>query len=94
MYIAGEMERARSHHHFRESDKLRKMEKQDKLDKFDKLDQFIEGPSSPSEKMKHLEAQMLCNIKAMDLDNSVEEEVKGRPVGSSLEKVTKNAKRK
>ena len=79
MFLAGEMERVRSHHHhFRDSDKLRKIEKQDKLDK---LDQFIEGPSSSSDKMKHLEAQMLCKIKAMDLDPNTEEEVKGRRAG-------------
>lgn len=71
MFVAGEMERARHHHHhYRDSDKLRKMEKQDKLDKLDLID------GSSSEKMKHLEAQMLRKISAMDLDTSNEEEVR------------------
>ncbi len=76
MFVAGEMERARSHHHghYRDSDKLRKIEKQDKLDKLEKLD-LIESSGS-SDKMKHLEAQMLRKISAMDLDPSTEEEVR------------------
>ena len=72
MWAAGDAERARSFH-FRESsssDKLRKMEKQDKLDKLEKLE-MMEG----SDRVKHLEAQMLSKIRAMDLDPKMDEEV-------------------
>lgn len=80
MWVAGEIERARSHHHhhhYRDSDKLRKMEKQDKLDKLEKLE-MMDG----SDRVKHLEAQMLRKISAMDLEPKeiqlMEEEVRGR----------------
>ena len=65
LWALGDAERARSYH-YRESDKLRKMEKQDKLDK-EKL-KMMDG----SDRVKHLEAQMLCKIKAMDLDSKVD----------------------
>ena len=54
------------HHHRSESDKLRKMDKQDKLDKLEKLE-MMEG----SDRVKHLEAQMLSQIRAMDLEPKV-----------------------
>lgn len=64
MWAAGDAERERSKaYHFRESDKIRKMEKQDKLDKFEKLE-LMDG----SDRVKHLEAQMLSKIRAMDLE--------------------------
>lgn len=42
------------------------MEKQDKLDKLDKLEklEMMDG----SDRVKHLEAQMLSQIRAMDLE--------------------------
>lgn len=79
MWAAGDAERARSFH-FRESsssDKLRKLEKQDKLDKLEKLE-MMEG----SDRVKHLEAQMLSKIRAMDLDPKMDEEF--GPPDSSL----------
>lgn len=64
MWIAGDAERERSRaYHFRESDKMRKLEKQDKLDKLEKLE-MMDG----SDRVKHLEAQMLSKIRAMDLE--------------------------
>lgn len=67
MWALGEAER-RAHYAHRgssidSSDKLRKFEKQDKLDKLERLE-LMDG----SDRVKHLEAQMLSKIKAMDLE--------------------------
>lgn len=68
MWAAGDAERSRLHHHYhhRETDKLRKIKEQDKLDKLDKLEklEMMDG----SDRVKHLEAQMLSQIRAMDLE--------------------------
>ncbi len=69
MWALGEVERRAQHVHFHggeSSDKLRKFEKQDKLDKLDKLErlELMDG----SDRVKHLEAQMLSKIRAMDLE--------------------------
>ena len=70
MWAAGDAERERNRiHHYRESDKLRKIEKQDKLDKLEKLE-MMDG----SDRVKHLEAQMLSKIRAMDLEPKMMEE--------------------
>lgn len=70
MWVAGDVERERNRiHHYRESDKLRKIEKQDKLDKLEKLE-LMDG----SDRVKHLEAQMLSKIRAMDLEPKMMEE--------------------
>ena len=62
MWAAGDLERSRLHHHYhhRETDKLRKIKEQDKLDKLEMMD--------GSDRVKHLEAQMLSKIQAMDLE--------------------------
>ena len=68
MWDAGEMDRAQSHthhhhhhhHHYRDSNKLRKLEKIDKLEKLEMMDDF--------DRVKHLEAQMLRKISALDLE--------------------------
>lgn len=81
MWAAGDAERERSRaYHYRESDKLRKIEKQDKLDKLEKLE-MMEG----YDRVKHLEAQMLSKIRAMDLEPKMMEmldEELGPPDGS------------
>ena len=70
MWALGEAERRAYHTHYSRggdsSDKLRKLEKQDKLDKLDKLErlELMDG----SDRVKHLEAQMLSKIRAMDLE--------------------------
>ncbi len=70
MWAAGDAEREKSRlYHFRES---RKIDKQDKMDKLEKLE-MMDG----SDRVKHLEAQMLSKIRAMDLEPKMmtEEEV-------------------
>lgn len=57
-----EREKSKVSYH-RESDKFRKIEKQDKLDKLEKLEMM-----AGSDRVKHLEAQMLSKIQAMDLE--------------------------
>ena len=66
LWAAGEAERARGFH-YHDSDKLRKMEKQDKLEKLE----MMEG----SDRVKHLEAQMLSKIRAMGLEPKMMEQL-------------------
>ena len=56
MLAVGDMERGRGRHHYLDSDKLRK----DKLEKLEMMD--------GCDRVKHLEAQMLKKISAMDLE--------------------------
>ena len=78
MWAAGDAERERSRIYLhRESDKMRKIEKQDKLDRLEKLEQ-MEG----SDRVKHLEAQMLSQIRAMDLEPKMKELMADEEVGS------------
>lgn len=77
MWAAGDAERERNRaYHYRESDKLRKMDKLDKLDKLEKLDLM-----DSTDRVKHLEAQMLSKIQAMDLEPKLlaDEEVGSKP---------------
>lgn len=75
MWAAGDAERERTRaYHYRESDKMRKIEKQDKLEKLE----MMEG----SDRVKHLEAQMLSKIRAMDLEPKMLEMLADEEVGA------------
>ena len=78
MWAQGDAERRAHRSHFRSigsgdsSDKLRKFEKQEKLDKLDKLErlEMMDG----SDRVKHLEAQMLSQMESKMVDLFMEDQ--------------------